>query len=271
MVVHPTESRWVRLACLVVLLTLPVVVHGHGGPVPLAQWGNFPPDVVACQRATSHAASLCTAGSLQILAACAQSQLEGRSCDQGATLLAVSAVIRQAKNVVDQSCSDTQARAMGFLGSLELLSDLNTGCRSLSQGAINASYAPAMPTGTIEPVDAVTRACIEASANASAKVLQFGFEAWRRALDRIALQALPLSTKQALVDRASAQIGRFATRARASIARRCAPTDFFAAYQQSSASFLSPIANQPSCLAGLVYVQDAVACTSPTPTPTVSQ
>jgi cysteine-rich repeat protein len=138
--------------------------------------------------------------------------------------------------------------------------DIVEACRRLDTALSSAVYLPALRVGAVQPVTDPARACIEAAADASVKLLAFSVRARQQAFDRIAGSQLAPGDKQHLVNRASERISRVRAQVLSQITRRCPVGDFVAVYGQETGQYLLGIDSQSGCHAQYVYVQDAVVC-----------
>lgn len=239
----------------------------HGSPLPLAAWGAFDPAGARCQRALGQAATQCALDVWALRRACIGAQLQGQPCDANATTVAVRAARQRALDRVDAACDDGPVTALGFLDRQEALADVTSICRQLERELITAVYGPGLVGSAADHVVGAVAprrtACLETAAARATELLRFAAREERRALDRIASQAMTGEEKFAVVARGEQR----ARRARASVAARAAATcdgaDFAALYGRPLEQFVADVGSRADCLVGGVYVQDRLRCLAP--------
>ena len=236
---------------------------GHGQPAELDVWGAFPADAARCQRQLSRATSLCISQVTAARSACLGHAVAGGSCDEAALAATVSAAKQRALDRLERGCTATQLQNLGYIDLFDAQRDVSDACRQLDDAATSAAFGPVMVGGTVAGKDDATATCVRAAAGESTRLLRYAMRAHQQGLDRIASALLPALSplqKQRLVDWAQARIARAAAASAAKIATLCSSANFEDAYGRSAQAFLGDIAAQAGCMAGFVYVQNAVVC-----------
>lgn len=234
--------------------------RGHDLAADISVWGNFPPEVVRCQRTIARAATLCVSGALAARRACAEAQVQGLPCDATATEARIQAARQRARDLVARSCSTANLQTLRYLDLGDAQTDVIAVCRQLDTAALTAAYNPAMLGGSIAAMpDGDAAACIGATARSTAALLRYAARARQRALDTIAAKPIEdTADKLALIARS----GRAIERARALSARRlaaaCPGTLFADLYGRSADTLLAALAARADFLAEQSYVQNAV-------------
>jgi len=237
--------------------------HGHGLALPFAFWGNFSPPAAHCQRLLGLAAARCGLAAIQARNACLLPLINGGACDDTAVLDQVQRAHLKELDLVDLQCTSPEAQALGFLLKFEAQTDLDTFCHAVEDAVVSGVYGPVLVDGVVLFPDPTAQRCVDAMARAATRLLQFAFRARRHALDRIASRAVDPSAKQRDVDRSTARIARLYDDLVAQIALGCPESDFAAVYGRSAATLLTAIGQRADCLAGAVYVQNAIVCPTP--------
>jgi cysteine-rich repeat protein len=257
-------AAWVRAAVVATLVGVSATTaFAHGQPVELPFWGSFPPDAARCQRVLSRATSVCIAQVAQARGTCLGSTVGGGTCDETALDAAVSAARQRALDRLERACTVPQLQNLGYVDLQDAQRDVTDACRQLDTAAVSAAFAPAMVGGTVAAVDETTAACVQAGARESTRLLRYAMRSYQQALDRIAGSVLTPDEKTRLVDWARARIARAQSSSAGALTAACPAHDFSAAYGRDVAAYLSGIAAQAGCMAGFVYVQDAVVCPAP--------
>ncbi|MBX3026144.1 DUF4215 domain-containing protein [bacterium] len=235
----------------------------HGQPAELAFWGPFPADAARCQRVLSRATSTCITRVAMLRATCLSGALSGGTCDRAALDADVTAARQRALDRLQRACTVTQLQNLGYIDLQDAQKDVTDACRQLDTAAMSAAFAPAMVGGTVASVDGAKAACIEAGARESTRLLRYAMRTHQQALDRIAGTDNTPAQKTRLVQWAQEQVTRARSRSAAAIAASCPESAFADVYRGSTDAFLGRIAAQAGCMAGFVYVQDAVTCPTP--------
>ena len=236
----------------------------HGQPAELAFWGPFAADAARCQRVLSRATSLCIGQVAQARSTCLGGALSGGTCDEAALTATVTAARQRALDRLERACTVTQLQNLGYVDLQDAQRDVTDACRQLDTAAISAAFAPAMVGGTVAATDDTTAACVQAGARESTRLLRYAMRSYQQALDRIAGTILEPAQKTRLVDWARTRVARAQARSAAALTAICPANDFSETYGRSVDAYLGGIAAQAGCMAGFVYVQDAVVCPAPT-------
>ena len=254
---------WPVLSVLVCSLSGVAAVSAHGTRAELAWWGGFNPETVRCQRAISRAAARCSQEAMRARAACVSAQLDGASCATASVDARLQAARVHAARTVEAACTATHLQNLRYLDLDDAINDVTSICRQMDTEATSAAYGPAMFGDGVTDVDELTRTCVEATAQVSAKLLRFATRARQRALDRIADKPMGPNAKQALLARATRQIERAGELLERRLGSACPPSIFQTVYGRPLAAHLMGVAQRADCLAGAVYVQDTVLCPAP--------
>lgn len=246
------------------VIAFPALLHAHGQPASLSVWGGYPTRTARCQRAISYAAELCIARAVAARRACLGAQAAGAPCDQQALDAAIQAARAAARSTVLGFCTAQQAQLLRYVDVNEAIVDVINVCRDADTTVTAAIYAPAMIGGAVASVEPPVASCVEATSQASAKVVRYAIRQRRRALDRIARRRFDLVTKQHLLRRAEVRIERVRHAAARQITATCAASEFQLLYNRSVDVFLRNLARQQGdCFGGAIYVQDGVVCPAP--------
>jgi len=238
-------------------------VHAHGLALPFAFWGNFSPAAARCQRVIAFEAQQCGNQMWKVHTDCFTELLDGKGCEETSVPLNVQQAHLNAENVVDLQCTSPEAQALGFLLKFEAQTDLNNFCTVLETELLTAVYGPVLTGDVASTTDATTRACVEATATATTRLLHFAVRSRRRLLDWIAANNVPPASKQALVSRSSAEIKQLKVSLEPLLEAQCAPTDFMRVYGRSDDALLQLIAERADCLSAAVYVESGITCPTP--------
>ncbi|MEO8603261.1 MAG: DUF4215 domain-containing protein [bacterium] len=255
---------------ILALLTMGLMAgraSAHGQPAELEFWGGFRADEARCQRLVSRATSLCVSQVTALRSACLGRAVAGGTCDETQLATAISAAKQRALVRLERSCTVLQLKALGYIDLFDAQRDVGDACRQLDDAATSAAFGPVMVGGTVAGRDETTAACVRVTAGESTRLLRYAMRTHQQALDRIAgtLQpVLPPEQKQRLIDWSQARIARARAASADKIAAVCSAGDFADAYGRSTQTYLADIANQASCMAGFVYVQNAVVCPAAT-------
>lgn len=230
---------------------------GHGLPVDLAVWGDFPLPVARCQRTIGRAAAACGLRVWRARRDCALSRLAAKGCDQGATDAAVEAARIAAIDDVSANCAPQQLTALQFLDVRDAQADVVRFCREVEAVTSSLVLEPlAAARGTPGP-------CAERTAHATTSVLAAAFRARQHLLNRIAINAVPVPAKPALVQASTAAIARLVRAAAADLAAQCPPGPFVALFGRDPHAVLVAAATRADCLAGDAYAQGGLVCPAP--------
>jgi hypothetical protein len=264
MMINCRRVFWPSAGAAALLLSLGVNVQparGHGMPVPFPFWGDFPAVAATCQRVVGDAGARCALRRWSARETCHRLQLRGEICDTTDVDARIAGERVRAFDRIDPRCSDQSAQTLGFLGLFEIQGDLDIFWDNFDEAMLSAVYGPVLDRGV--GLSDSNRRCIEAAADAAARMLSISFATKRRALDRIASRFVAPSAKQDLLHRASERI-RVARRSlAASITSRCGAEQFAGIYGRDTEMFLDGIAERGDCLAGNLYVQDGLLCPAP--------
>ncbi|MDX2170663.1 MAG: hypothetical protein SF182_26560 [Deltaproteobacteria bacterium] len=209
----------------------------------------------------SRATSLCISQVAAARSACLSRAVAGGTCDEDSLADTVSNAQQRALDRLERACTGTQLQNLGYIDLFDAQRDVTNACRQLDTATRSAAFGPVMVGGSIAAVDPITSACVRATAVESTRLLRFAMRAQQQALDRIAAStSLSAPQKQRLVDWAHARVARAQAGSAAQIGAVCSDADFVDTYGRSAAEYLSEIAQQSGCMAGFVYVQDAIVC-----------
>jgi cysteine-rich repeat protein len=263
MVLNRTSSR-LRAVLVGSLLCLPATtVFAHGQPAELAYWGPFAADAARCQRVLSRATAACIARVALLRGNCLGNTLDGGSCDSAALEADITAARQRALDRLERACTVNQLQNLGYIDMQDAQKDVTDACRQLDTAAMSAAFAPAMVGGTVGTVDETKAACVRAGARESTRLLRYAMRTYQQALDRIAGAEQTSQQKTRLIEWARDRVSRAQARSAGAIAASCSETAFADTYNASLDTFLGRIAAQAGCMAGFVYVQDAVTCPAP--------
>jgi hypothetical protein len=258
--VRGVNCPWIITISVVFATSLSGRVLAHGEPAPLAFWGNYGTGTARCQRVISRAAELCAARALDARIQCFSAELEGGECDTAAVDAQIRSARADAVGTVSRFCSEVQTQNLLYFGVADALSDVSSICRSLEETLTALVFDPVMEGGSVVRTEEPTRICVKTTAEASRRLLWFAVRQWRRIFDEIASRGRSPAQKVALVDLSAERIARARASGFARIDNRCPGVLFESIYGQSIDDFLGFVVTQSDCLAGAVYVQDAVAC-----------
>jgi cysteine-rich repeat protein len=250
---------WLLLPVLLLFLSPPRSADAHGSPIPIAIWGGFDPPEAQCQRIMARSAATCGLEAWRLSDACLRAQLNGGACDVGATQAAIEQAHTAALAAAGSVCrTGVDLGALGFASIVDMNIDIDVFCQELQQAMDSVIYGPVVAGNAIQPTDPATRACIEHTSAAATRLLQTGFRARRRALDRIASERFTPSRKFAIIARSTQRMLRAQQRLHERLIADC--PSFATIYPRPLAPYLTLIAERADCLAGRTYVQDFVIC-----------
>lgn len=242
-----------------------LAAFGHGGRVSLFFWGTFPKAAFDCQRVIADSINQCAVAVLALRTACHNAEVSGDSCDRDALQNQVNDIRRNALDRIDRSCTDRQSAQLGFLGVIEVQSDVSTACTRADTQLSQTLYPTANAVGGGGASPAAS--CQRSTALVTGRLLRHANRVWQLTFNRIARRNFPVSRSLASVDVARRRVAHGVERLVPVLSRSCAPEDFLATYGRSAHDVLTEIAYQSECLAGAAFVQDRVHC-DPTPTTT---
>jgi cysteine-rich repeat protein len=249
---------WLVLLGLLLCSVAPSA-DAHGPPIPIAIWGGFEAAEAHCQRLIARSAARCGLEAWQLSDACLRAQLNGGTCNVGATQAAIERAHTAALAAAGSVCrTGVDLGALGFASIVDMNIDIDVFCQELQQAMDSAIYGPALTGNDVRSTDPATRACIEHTSAAATRLLQTGFRARRRALDRIASERFTPSRKFAIIAHATQRILRAQRRLQQRLSVDC--PSFAAIYARPLLPYLTLIAERADCLSGRVYVQDFVVC-----------
>jgi cysteine-rich repeat protein len=250
---------WLLLPVVLLLLSAPSGVVAHGPPIPIAIWGGFAPPEAHCQRLIARAAATCGLEAWGLSTACLGAQLNGGTCDIGATQAAIEQAHTAALAAAGSACrTGVDIGSLGFASIVDMNIDIDVFCQELQQAMDSAVYGPALTGSVVHPTTPATRACIEHTSAAATRLLQTALRARRRALDRIASDRFTPSRKFAIIGHTTQRIARAQQVLQERLRADC--PDFATIYPRPLVPFLTLVAERADCLAGRVYVQDFVIC-----------
>jgi len=247
--------------------------RAHAGQSSFVAWGNFGA-AAPCQRVIAAAAERCAVAALEARAACHETSLAGVPCDVDATAARIAAARSSAIEAIDGGCDDVQAAALGYEDRAAALAGAVRACRAVE--ALGDTPYTSLTSGAD---DASRSACVQATAAAARDMVRYGVRSWRHTLDRIAVDDLPVATRDQLAARTAEGIERLQRIFAASTVRRCGADGFRAVYGQSPDQLFAAMAQAGACFAGAAYAQSVVTCSqapaaaaaladTPTATPT---
>ncbi len=239
-------------------VALPHQAAAHGARLPLALWGTFRPAAARCQRILARAIEQCITQAVQVRVTCYNAALGGQRCSIVNPDAAVRAIRAQAQDAVDAACSELGAIEIGFLGVLEVQTDLTNACTRAEQAAASILYAPVR-----DPLGHPDLACLQSTANQTVRELRAGLGEWRDAFDRIASGSTPASAKMHLVTRAEQRITRHTAAAAREWDKRCGAGVLATSYGMDATTLATQIVDTMRCAAGSAYVQQTVNCDPP--------
>ncbi|MEO8601338.1 MAG: choice-of-anchor B family protein [bacterium] len=228
--------------------------RAHPGASSLAAWGNLG-TAAPCQRAVAAAAAACAIAALDARAACHEAALAGQTCDAATLAARLATARRTALDAVEAACSEADAAPLGRADRAAVLADAVRACRAV-ESLGEAPYAPLDTSADSPP----RRACVQTTAAAARNLGRYAVRTWRRALDRIASDDLPVGERDSIAGRAAERIERLRRVLAAAVTRRCGGDAFTATYHQSADQFFAAMAQGGNCFAGSVYAQSAVTC-----------
>lgn len=248
----------ILLACFA--LSSPAVPRAwaHGGAKPLAEWGAFPPTAAYCQRITATAAARCALQAASLRRDCLDATARDLECNEAATNAAIVRARRDVQDLVDIHCSERDSIAIGYGSLFELQADLVNFCREWEDISASAVYATVLPAD--EALAPETYACVNATAEAAAKLSQLVFDTWRATLNRIAVRSWDLTTKNSLIAAGNDRVAEIEQRMVETLQSRCGPAAFESIYHRSAAVLSHDVASRANCFAPRFYTQDAVPC-----------
>jgi len=253
---HLTPRRGGLAALLFVLLISASAARGHGTPIQLEFWGDFPPNAARCQRAIGRAAATCALRAWRLRRDCAMTRLQGGACDEDAVERAIVSARFDAQDVVAAYCTTPHLNILQFTSLSEAQIDVTSFCRDLEDAAVSLLLDPL--AGGVPPGSAT---CIDGATRVASKLFGNGFRSRQRLLDRIAGAPFSVPTKREMRDASTAEISAAASALGAQMARRCAPAQFAALYhQQSPEEVVAKLTSRADCLAGQAYAQAGVVC-----------
>lgn len=248
-------ARLVLLA--VALLALPGVAIAHGMRLPVDQWGGFRADTTRCQRVIARAAAQCAAAAWQAQRACRSAELQGQICDREATQTRIDAARIKSLDTIDDACSERQAIDLQYLGSFDLQADVINFCRGWDVAAVSAVYGPFEA-----PLSPAARACSDAAAEITDRLMHFVFRNRRQCMDRLASLPLQAPNRTSLLDVAAHRARTAHARLAARLASRCSAAVFADLYGRTPETFVTDLSARADCIGGLLYIQGAVLCPS---------
>lgn len=261
---NPRTRRFLFLALVTIAIVLTgKVAYTHGGRVSLFFWGTFPKAAFDCQRAIASSVNQCALAVVAVRTACRNAELAGESCDRNAVQNHVNDIRRAALDQIDRRCTDRQSAQLGFLGVIEIQSDVSNAC-SRTDIVLSQLLYPT-PAAEIREMILPVANCQRSTAMLTARLLRHANRVWELTLNRIARRNFPVSRSLASIDVARRRVDRAVHRLLPILQRDCSEEDFVAAYGRLASSVLTDIAHEAECLAGAAFVQDRVHC-DPTPT-----
>lgn len=231
----------------------------HGQPVELAFWGNFPHDMVVCQKAVSHAGELCALRAIKARVDCGLAQVADETCDQAGVDAAIQAARTEARAVVRRVCSEREAQNLRYVGVLEAQTDVINICRQLENAGFSVAFGALMSGGVVPPQAPEDRECVVELATQSRKMLRLAIVETRRVLDRIAASSMTIAKKEATVARGMRRIAARISAASADLEAGCGER-LATLYPHSAEVMLTNIAAQSHCFGGGLYVQGGIVC-----------
>ena len=169
--------RAAAAAALTLWFTPPA--HAHNNRAALAFYGGFGPAASRCQRVISKAAESCAIAVVAARAACVSAQVDGLACDSPTVDATTLAARQQARDLVQQACTDEDAKALQFNGLEEAQTDAATACGEAETAAVSATYGPVMLGGSVGSVDDATRACLAAAVQNGERVMRLALRVHR--------------------------------------------------------------------------------------------
>lgn len=255
MCVHPQP---VLFLLLLVILAAPARTLAHGDSLPFIAFWNpptrpFPADVASCQRSIGRSRDRCLEQAVQLLTDCRRRQLHGDACSQVVIDQALEVRKDATTTSMINACTDERARSLYFLNLSEAVTDKDFVCTRVPQAVLDLTYAPITAT---TPADIFP--CIEEIAGIAGKYVRRISVAETRILDRIAVHGQPPSVVNQRINRTSARLSRWRTRAAATMLRRC--PDYAAVYGGAPTDLLLQVELMAHCAVGAGYIQQAFAC-----------
>ena len=243
---------------LLILLAIPTAAMGHGMRLPFDQWGGFRAETTHCQRVVARAAAQCAATAWQTRRACRSAELQGQTCDREATQAVVDAARIKSLDTIDAACSERQAIDLQYLGTFDLQADVINFCRGWDTASVSAVYGP-----FATPLSPAERACSDAAAETTDRLMHFVFRNRRQCMDRIASLPLQAPNRASLLDVASHRARTVYETLAARLATRCGAATFAEMYGRMPDTFITDLSVRADCIGGLLYIQDAVLCPAP--------
>lgn len=234
--------------------------HAHNNRADLAFYGGFGPAASRCQRVISKAAESCAMAVVAAREACMNAQIDGQVCDSAAIDATTLAARQHARDLVQQACTDDDAKALQFNSLEEAQTDAASACGDAETAALSATYGPVMLGGSVGSVDDATRACLAAAGREGERLMRLASRVHRHMLDRIVANELPPSQKIQLLERAGQRIQQAHDAALQRIEVTCGAPSFASVYGRSIDAFLDGMQQRADCVAGASYVQAAVTC-----------
>jgi cysteine-rich repeat protein len=251
---RPRFGAAVALLCL----ALPIPALGHGTPIELAIWGDFPPAIARCQRVIGRAAAVCGLRVWRARRDCALAPLRDSVCDEDAADRAAEQARIAALDDVSRHCTAMQVTNLQFIDVREAQADVIRFCRELEAATTSLLLAPLATAPAPQAA-----ACGAAAARTATRLLGDAFRARQHLLDRIAAVALPGRTKLTMVADSDGDIATAAGRLGADLDATCPAGLFGDLYQSDVDTVLGLVASRADCLAGDAYAQGEVLCPLP--------
>ena len=164
--------------------------------------------------------------------------------------------------MLGDACGAAQLQNLRYIDLNDAINDVTTICRQLDTEASSATYAPAMVGASMIAVDDTTRTCLVRDRGQQRTPAAF-FDPYasKSVFDRIAArQASGRPRRRAWLDRATKQIALARGLLKQQIASVCPEATFASVYNRYLDTYLTGIAQRADCVAGAVYVQNAVTC-----------
>ena len=225
-------------------------------PVALEYWGDFPPQVAACQRTIGSAGAACGLQTWRLERACAMANVSGVGCDTALLASQEQSIRLAAEDRVTASCTTQQVSLLQFLGTFEAGVDVNTFCRELKSAATSVLVDPLPP----RPLAADELECVDRTLRMAGKLFSMSFESRQRLLNRIALGSYSPPRKRQMVATSSAAIAATAADLQHELDAVCPATMFAGLFHQSAADVMTKLSTRADCLAGQTYAQGGLLC-----------
>jgi len=201
----------------------------------------------------TRATHICFTTVLELETRCRDALLRGEACDSTLNEQ-IDDATRVARIAVSDACSEGALTDVGYFGFADASADLSNACVTQAQGAVAATYAPALPAMASE----TAAECMTATAAYGAKVMRYALERQTPVFERLASRLFEEDEKSEQVLQMRIELRETRQRWIAGLTQAC--PQFADIYGRSAESYLRTLGQRTDCVLSKTYVNDAVSC-----------